>query len=368
MPPAKENDLSFPSPLAPPSSACPPTLKPLSSMYRLPLSIVPSNYNIQVSFNIPDRSYQGRVITNLSILSPSQHICLNSINLELSNIVIVSEDTAASVKGFVADSNKSIGVIRIDFGHILQTGNYRLQMNFKGKIRVGLQGVYLNKFVDAGGVEQDGVATMFAATDARSFFPCWDQPDMKCSFELTVLVDKSRNYTVLSNMNQTDSDDVMDDDVIASDAGVEWSVHKFSRSPSMSTYLLCFVIGQYSAVSQQVGQTRVSVYAPVNRSEEATFSLDTGVKCLQIFNDFFGVDYCLPKLDLIALACLSVGAMENWGLVTFRENSLLVERTTSSNAQFQAVATIVAHEISHQWFGKFTSCNSESISDCLLCR
>jgi len=123
----------------------------------------------------------------------------------------------------------------------------------------------------------------------------------------------------------------------------------------MSTYLLCFVIGQYSAVSQQVGQTRVSVYAPVNRSEEATFSLDTGVKCLQIFNEFFGVDYCLPKLDLIALACLSVGAMENWGLVTFRENSLLVERTTSSNAQFQAVATIVAHEISHQWFGNLVT-------------
>ena len=82
--------------------------------------------------------------------------------------------------------------------------------------------------------------------------------------------------------------------------------------------LLCIVIGQYSSVSRQLGSTNISVYAPMNRAQEATFSLDTAAKCIQIFNEFFGIEYCLPKLDLIALACLSVGAMENWGLVTFR--------------------------------------------------
>ena len=83
--------------------------------------------------------------------------------------------------------------------------------------------------------------------------------------------------------------------------------------------------------------------------------MDTAVKCVQIFNEFFGLPYCLPKLDLVGLACLSVGAMENWGLITFRENSLLLDQATASNAQLQAVATIVAHEVSHQWFGNLVT-------------
>ena len=132
-------------------------------------------------------------------------------------------------------------------------------------------------------------------------------------------------------------------------------VSRFSKSPMMSTYLLCIVIGQYCALSRMAGNTKISVYAPLSRAEEANFSLNTAVKCIEIFNQFFGIEYCLPKLDLIGLACLSVGAMENWGLVTFRENSLLVESATSSNAQLQAVATIVAHEISHQWFGNLVT-------------
>ena len=116
----------------------------------------------------------------------------------------------------------------------------------------------------------------------------------------------------------------------------------------MSTYLLCLVVGQYSVTSRMVGNTRVSVHCPTNRTQEGVFAVETAVKCVQIFNEFFGLPYCLPKLDLVGLACLSVGAMENWGLVTFRENSLLVDQATASNAQLQAVATIVAHEVSHQ--------------------
>ena len=319
MPPAKENDVvvSFPSPLAPPSSSCPPTLKPLSSMFRLPLTIVPTNYKIQVSFNIPDRQYRGSVITDLDILSSTQHLCVNTSNLELSNITIQQlESSSKPIHGIVTDYDSKIGVARLDFRTSLPVGKYKLKISYIGKIRTGLQGVYLNKYIDANGREQDGIATMFAATEARSFFPCWDQPDIKCSFELTVLVNK--DLQALSNMDviEDGSDEDLDKFVTGDDG--DWTVFRFSKSPKMSTYLLCIIVGQYSSVSKHVGNTRISVFAPLNRSEEATFSLDTAVKCIKIFNDFFGIDYCLPKLDLIALACLSVGAMENWGLVTFR--------------------------------------------------
>ena len=277
-------------------------------------------------------------------------------NLELSNITIeATPGQKPPVKCVGQEQNSSIGVARLDFGISLPVGKYKLSASFSGKIRNGLQGVYLNKFVDGHGHEKDGVATMFAATEARSFFPCWDQPDVKCSFEHLVLVQIDEDLQVLSNLDVMENqcgDETLNGFVKGDE---KWRKYQFSKSPLMSTYLLCIVIGQYSSVSQLVGSTKISVYAPLNRAEEATFSLDTAVKCIKIFNDFFGIDYCLPKLDLIALACLSVGAMENWGLVTFRENSLLVDPATSSNAQLQAVATIVAHEISHQWFGNLVT-------------
>jgi len=294
------------------------------------------------------------VTTELELWSPTPCICVNISNIQLSNITIESVTGDLKQTGDVAEYNSSIGVARLDFHTSLPMGKYKLKTNFTGTIRSGLQGVYLNKYTDSSGKERDGIATMFAATEARSFFPCWDQPDVKCSFDLTVLVHRTENLQVLSNMDTvvTNSSDTLDEFVQGNE---DWSVFKFSQSPKMSTYLLCFVIGQYSVQSRVVGPTKISVYAPLNRQEEAAFSLDTAAKCIQIFNNFFGIDYCLPKLDLIALACLSVGAMENWGLVTFRENSLLVEPTTSSNAQLQAVATIVAHEISHQWFGNLVT-------------
>ena len=351
MPPAKENDLlssSFSTPLAvaPPQSSCPPTLQPLSSMYKLPVTVVPSNYDITVSFNIGERKYRGHVVTDIEILTPTRHVCVNSANLHISNIKVCRDEKATM--GIISDSDSSIGVVRFDFGSILTVGKYKLELEFMGKIRSGLQGVYLNKFTGGDGQEREGVATMFAATEARSFFPCWDQPDLKCSYQLTVLTQQEEDFTVLSNMDLLHSEH--DNLLLDADWG-SMRVSRFSRSPMMSTYLLCIVIGQYCAMTRMVGNTRISVYAPLSRGEEATFSLNTTVKCIEIFNQFFGIDYCLPKLDLIGVACLSVGAMENWGLITFRENSLLVETGTSSNAQLQAVATIVAHEISHQWFG-----------------
>ena len=306
MPPAKENDLlssSFSTPLAvaPPKSSCPPTLQPLSSMFRLPVTVVPTNYDITVAFNIGAKKYKGGIITDIDITAPTRHICVNSANLLINNIKVYNNEKEAL--GTISDSDSSIGVVRFDFGCTLSAGKYKMSLDFSGKIRSGLQGVYVNKFSGADGREREGVATMFAATEARSFFPCWDQPDIKCSFQLAVMTQQEEELTVLSNMNLIDSQ-------VVNCSDPEWgnmTVSRFSRSPKMSTYLLCIVIGQYCAVSRMAGDTKISVYAPLNRAEEAMFSLNTTLRCIDIFNKFFGIDYCLPKLDLIGLACLSVG-------------------------------------------------------------
>ena len=238
---------------------------------------------LQVSFDIPNRQYRGHVTTDLEILSSSQHICVNTSNLELSNITLeATPGQKPPVNCVGLEQNSSMGVARLDFGISLPAGKYKLRTNFSGKIRNGLQGVYVNKFVDENGHEQDGVATMFAATEARSFFPCWDQPDVKCSFELSVLLQRDEKLKVLSNMNvikNSGSDEQINEFVKGDE---KWCLYQFSKSPLMSTYLLCIVIGQYSSLSKQIGDTKISIYAPLNRAEEATFSLDTAVKCIRI--------------------------------------------------------------------------------------
>ena len=320
----------------------------LATMFTLPADPSPSHYHIVAAFDIPAREFRCSVATKLTFEQPSATVFLNSQNLELSNVRLVEEKTERIVAGEVAEREDIVGVARIEMREEMPAGEYTLHLDCRGAIRTGLQGVYINKFVDEGNQEKDGVSTMFAATEARSFIPCWDQPNVKCSFSLTVAV--GEELQVLSNMGGVKEENWQEvsSHVLPQESRSGWSLHCFPSTPRMSTYLLCLVVGQYSATSRMVGNTRVSVHCPSNRTQEGVFAVETAVKCVQIFNEFFGLPYCLPKLDLVGLACLSVGAMENWGLVTFRENSLLVDQATASNAQLQAVATIVAHEVSHQ--------------------
>jgi len=328
----------------------------LGTMYTLPSDPRPNHYSIIVSFDIPRRVFRCSLEITLMFERPTHTIFLNSQSLQLCNIKLKNDKTGAVIVGEVTEKEDTIGVIRIDFCEEICSGQHTLALDCSGAIRNGLQGVYLNKFIDLEGKERDGVSTMFAATEARSFIPCWDQPNVKCTFGLRVAAVKG--LQVLSNMEELDTVDEwagVSHHVLPDAVRDAWVCHRFSDSPKMSTYLLCLVIGQYCSTDRMAGNTRISVHSPTNRPSEGMFAVETAVKCVLIFNDFFGLPYCLPKLDLVGVACLSVGAMENWGLVTFRENSLLVDQATASNAQLQAVATIVAHEVSHQWFGNLVT-------------
>jgi len=358
MSPAKEAEETCPPPVAAP----PPSSLDLSTMYQLPTSATPSSYHLKLAFHVVSRAYRGSVSTRLKIHQPSSEIFLNSKNLDMEQISIGpdksdGDNAEKNIKGKVTEIHKKNGVCRLTFEEELQPGDHILRIVFNGKIRSGLQGVYLNKFVNSEGEECDGVCTMLAATEARSFFPCWDQPDAKCTFDLQILTHDG--LEPLSNMTSVKEEELGEDEreivQFFQPKADTWKCFSFKRSPKMSTYLLCVVIGKFNCLSQQVGDTQISIYSPLHRTTEAQFALDISVKCINIFNTFFGINYCLPKLDLIAVSSLSVGAMENWGLIVFRENSLLVDPLIASGAQLQAVATIVAHEISHQWFGNLVT-------------
>ena len=207
-----------------------------------------------------------------------------------------------------------------------------------------MAGFYRCQYNDANGNMKYMASTQFEALDARRAFPCWDEPARKAVFRLTIEVDAG--LSVLSNMPKTDSKILR---------GGKKRVY-FPDTPKMSTYLLAFIIGEFDYV-QKFTKDRVAVrvYTMPGKSAEGNFALDVAVKTLEFYDEYFDVPYPLPKLDMIAITEFSAGAMENWGLVTYREVALLINADKASAQQKQRVCTVVTHELAHQWFGNLVT-------------
>ena len=197
------------------------------------------------------------------------------------------------------------------------------------------------------GQERYVATTHFEATDARRAFPCWDEPALKATFDITLVVPSNR--IALSNMN------VISDTPFAGDPQNLKEV-KFATSPVMSTYLLAMVVGEFDYVEDKSSDgVTVRVYTPLGKKEQGLFGLEVAVKSLPFYKDYFNIAYPLPKMDLIAIADFEAGAMENWGLVTYRETCLLVDPQNTSSIRKQYIALVVAHELAHQWFGNLVT-------------
>jgi len=197
-----------------------------------------------------------------------------------------------------------------------------------------------------------GAATMFAATEARSCFPCFDEPEFKAVFALEVTVED--HLLALSNMPVMDSrvEESQREDGTTRRRRTDF----FEWTKEMSTYLVCVVVGEFEFIeTKAAGRTAVRVYSPWGQREQGRFALQVAKKSLEFFNAYFGKRYPLPKLDLVALSRLSVGAMENWGIITCRETGLITELVDANVATLQSIATLIAHEISHQWFGNLVT-------------
>ena len=213
-------------------------------------------------------------------------------------------------------------------------------MEFTGILNDRLVGFYRSEYQDAEGQTRHLATTQFEATDARRAFPCWDEPAQKAVFDVTLIFDDA--YQAVSNTPIVEE---------SSPAPGLRSV-RFGETPIMSTYLLAFVVGDLVSVEADAADgTRVGIWTTRGKENQAGFALDTSVKLLGYFNEYFGIPYPLPKLDHIAIPDFAAGAMENWGAVTYRETALLVDPENSSAGTRQRVAEVVAHEMAHMWFG-----------------
>jgi len=312
---------------------------------RLPKNVVPINYVLELQPDIKNFTFNGKSVVEVNVRSETAIIQLNSAELKFDKAVYeyANGTTIESTNVSLCEENE---LATITFGNVLKVGNGKLHINFTGILNDKLKGFYRSKYVHPSGEERYAATTQFEAADARRCFPCWDEPAVKATFDVTIVAEE--NKTVLSNMPLIDSLSVI--------GSSNLKRFRFERTPIMSTYLLAFVIGEYDFIEDKDRNgVLIRVYTPLGKKELGRFALEVAVKTLPFYTDYFRISYPLPKLDLIAIADFAAGAMENWGLVTYRETALLVDPNNSSLMSKQTVAIVVGHELAHQWFGNIVT-------------
>ena len=312
---------------------------------RLPKIITPVNYNIRLKPNLKVFTFEGSEDIDIEIVKPTSEVTVNSVEIEIQDVVYVPKGTNDSVKGTISydvEDEKATFKFPTD----LQPGHGRLSLTFTGILNDKMKGFYRSKYTSPDGEERYSAVTQFEATDARRSFPCWDEPAVKSTFDVTLIVPKDR--VALSNMPIKSEQAYEGDD--------KWKIVSYQKTPIMSTYLLAYIVGEFDYVEgKDADGILIRVYTPVGKKEQGKFALDVAVKTLPFYKDYFKIAYPLPKMDLIALADFAAGAMENWGLVTYRETALLVDPQKSSAKTKQWVALVVGHELAHQWFGNLVT-------------
>ncbi|KAL3203643.1 hypothetical protein MRX96_041832 [Rhipicephalus microplus] len=292
---------------------------PLPKNVRLPRSLVPVHYDVELTPRLDGKfTFNGSVAILVRCVLETWNVTLHIKDLNVSD-VSVSESNAAG---------------RSPWG-----ANYTVRMNFVGLLNDDLAGFYRSSYVDASGHKRWLATTQFQATDARRAFPCFDEPAMKATFAVTIV--RPTNMKALSNMpiNSTTNRP----NGLQADA--------FQTTVRMSTYLLAFVVSDF----ESRGDDKFRVWARPNAISAVDYSLSIGPKILEFYEKYFSEKYPLPKTDMVAVPDFNAGAMENWGLVTFRETALLFNPNESSAGNKQRVAVVVSHELAHQWFGNLVT-------------
>src|SRR5216110_3288237 len=302
---------------------------------KLPKEVVPTEYAIRIVPNLDNFTFAGSESVKLNVRSPVHQLVLNGLELKIEAASVDGKELPLSA---IKTDNEN-ELLTLTLPSKLSTGDHTLALRFKGTINQAGQVLFYMRYREQGsGASKVMLGTQFEATDARRFFPCWDEPAFRARFQLTVVVPENR--LAVSNMP------VDSEQKIASGKEV-----RFAPTPPMSSYLNVFVAGELDFIESQVGPTQIRVIATKGKAELGRYARDASAEILKYYNDYFGVPYPLPKLDQIALPGGFGGAMENWGGITYFESTLLFDPKNSSAETKQHIYEVLAHEIAHMWFG-----------------
>ena len=307
----------------------------MTKVPRLLDTFTPNHYNLTLDLTrAEEKEFSGTVI--ISGESTSESISLHSKGLTIQSVTI--DDQSADVSFGEFDELKLSQTN-------LENGNHTIHINFSGNITDAMHGLYPCYFTHDG-VKKQLFATQFESHHAREVFPCVDEPAAKAEYDLTLVT--QTGITVLGNM-PVKSEEENGDSLTTT----------FEKTPRMSSYLLAFVIGELHKKSAHTKSgVEVNVWAtPAQNENTLDFALDIATRSIDFYDEYFGVKYPLPKSDHVALPDFSSGAMENWGLITYRESCLLADPELTPESSRRFIATVIAHELSHQWFGNLVTMN-----------
>jgi puromycin-sensitive aminopeptidase len=309
----------------------------MTNAYRLPRTVVPSHYSLVLAPDLANGVFEGTVDIDATVATATSTVSLNALDLEIRDAWLDVSGERFAVRHEIDVDNERLHLV---VSPPLAPGPLRIHLEFGGSLNDRLRGFYRSSFVDDEGTEQVLATTQFEATDARRAFPCWDEPDFKATFSITMVVDDP--LTVVSNARETRS----------TPAGNGQRRVEFATTMPISTYLVAFVVGPLSVTpATDVEGTPVRIVARPDRAHLTPFALDVAQFCLRYFAEYFDRPYPGDKLDLVAIPDFAFGAMENLGCVTFRETALLVDPHTATQPELQRVVDVIAHELAHMWFG-----------------
>jgi len=306
--------------------------------FRLPRTVTPSSYELRLEPDLEAATFAGTCRAAITVNEPIHEIVCNAIELDIETATI--ETPTGGVVSCGVGYDEVHERLILTPSQPLSPGRHLLATEFTGILNDKLRGFYRSSFVDADGTEHTLATSQLESTNARRAFPCWDEPDLKATFEITLVTPA---------------------DLLAVSCGAEVASSvlpdgrrevRFAPTMVMSTYLLAFVVGPLQATEPvDVNGTPLRVIHPIGKGHLVDFALEVGEFALRHFEDYFAIPYPGDKLDLLAIPDFAFGAMENVGAVTFREILLLLDPATATQPERQRCADVIAHELAHMWFG-----------------
>ncbi|ANK60189.1 peptidase [Loigolactobacillus backii] len=297
----------------------------MTELTRFYNTFQPSHYDIFLDINRESKQYTGK--TTITGDAKAQTIAVHQKNLTIESVQVDGQN-----RPFTIDAK--VDAVRIELAN---TGDVTLTITYKAALTDSMMGIYPS-YYELNGVKKQIIGTQFETNFARQAFPCIDEPEAKATFALAIKFDEHPGETIISNMPEVRNEN---------------GIHYFDTTVRMSTYLIAFAFGELqSKQTTTKSGVQVGVFATkAHQANELDFALDIAKRSIEFYEDFYQTPYPLPHSWQLALPDFSAGAMENWGLVTYREAYLLLDPENTALDMKQLIATVIAHELAHQWFG-----------------
>jgi len=304
----------------------------LAVAQRLPEVAAPENYKLFFTPDLDKATFEGDETISIRVLKPTSEITLNAVDIDFHQVTIASGGTTQKAK-VTPDKDKEM--VRLAVEKPLSAGLATVHISYSGILNSEMRGLYLGKD-DQG---RKYAASQFESTDARRAFPSFDEPAYKATFDITTVADKGQ--VAISNSK------------VSSDTPGPGDRHtvRFATTPKMSSYLAALVVGNFEYIEGEADGIPIRIYSTPGKKEMGKFALDTAEHVLRYYDKYFNIKYPYAKLDLIGIPDFSAGAMENTGCITFREVILLIDEKQGSVDLKKTIASVIAHEMAHQWFG-----------------